>query len=80
MAVVIDNHLPREPLISSYVPDRPYRTYHTEHTMVIVSPLRRSVAVCMLPKYGSIMFTAILQKHVLGHIFWIKSHSDDFGV
>ena len=38
MAVVIDNHLPREPLISSYVPD-----WLTEHTMVIVSPLRRSV-------------------------------------
>ena len=42
MAVVIDNHLPREPLISSYV---------MEHTMVIASPLSRSV----------VMYTKILE-------------------
>ena len=41
-AVVIDNHLPRQPLISSYVPDC-YGTCYGG----IVSPLRRSVAQCI---------------------------------
>ena len=38
MAVAIDSHPPKDALIASYVPD-----WVTEHAMVIVSPLRRSV-------------------------------------
>ena len=33
-----------------------------------------SLAVCMLAKYGCIMLSAILQKHVLHHNFWTEAH------
>ena len=54
MAEVIDNHLLRESRISSYV---------TEHVVVIVSPLRRSV-VCLfafLSVCMSVMLAALLK-------------------
>ena len=33
-----------------------------------------SLAVCLLAKYGCIMFAAMSRKHVLGHNFCIKAH------